>query len=69
MAKNSVIYILILEINRNTDVWGLNVASFNSECWLQFEVPEGALEMPSIAMLSFLAGPRGCIGFRFAVME
>ena len=68
VAKNTTIYIPILEINRNNDVWGPDGASFNSECWLRFEVPEGAPEMPSVAMLCFLAGPRGCIGFRFAVM-
>jgi cytochrome P450 len=64
-----MIYIPILEMNRNAEVWGPDAASFNPERWLQSKVPEGALEMPSIAMPSFLAGPRGCIGFRFALIE
>jgi len=69
VAKDARIYIPILEMSRNTDDWGPDAAIFNPERWLQRTVPEGALEMPSIAMPAFLAGPRGCIGFRFALIE
>jgi cytochrome P450 len=66
---NTLIHIPILEMNRSTDVWGPDAAAFNPERWLQSKLPEGALELPSIAMPSFVAGPRSCIGFRFAVIE
>lgn len=69
VAKNARIYIPILEMNRNTDDWGPDAAFFNPERWLQRTVPEGALEMPSIAMPAFMVGDRGCIGFRFALIE
>lgn len=69
MAENTLIYVPILEMNRNTDFWGSDAASFNPDRWLQSKLPEGARELPSIAMPSFLAGPRACIGFRFALIE
>lgn len=59
----------MLEMNRNMDFWGLDAASFNPGRWLQSELPDGARELPSIAMPSFLAGPHACIGFRFALIE
>lgn len=56
-------------MSRNPDVWGPDASSFKPERWLQPKLPEGVRELPSIAMPSFLAGPRACIGFRFALIE
>lgn len=71
IAKNTTIYIPILAINTSTRLWGPDAKDFRPERWLaeKHRLPEGVLEMPSVAYPVFLAGPRSCIGFRFAIIE
>lgn len=56
----------------NIAVWGPDAHDFKPERWLPentSSLPEGVVEMPSIAYPTFLAGPRACIGFRFTLVE
>lgn len=56
----------------DTSVWGPDAYEFRPERWLTDAVhllPEGVMEIPSIAFPPFLAGTRACIGFRFAMIE
>ncbi|KAF8319087.1 cytochrome P450 [Clavulina sp. PMI_390] len=59
-----------LTINTDPAIWGADAAEFRPERWLEVEkLPEGVMEVPSLAFPTFLAGPRACIGFRFAMLE
>lgn len=71
IAKNTAIYIPILAMNLNPKFWGSDAKEFRPERWLgdRSSLPEGALEFPSVAFPTFLAGPRSCIGFRFSILE
>jgi cytochrome P450 len=56
----------------NTAAWGPDAGEFKPERWLPdvaHLLPEGVMEIPSIAFPTFLAGARACIGFRFAIVE
>lgn len=56
----------------NISSWGPDADEFRPERWLPDAVhmlPEGVMEIPSIAFPTFLAGARSCIGFRFAIIE
>lgn len=56
----------------DTSVWGPDANEFKPERWLPGAVhslPEGVMEIPSIAFPTFLAGARACVGFRFTIIE
>ena len=71
IPKNTAIYIPMLAINTSTKVWGPTAKEFRPERWLEEKasLPEGVMELPSVAFPTFLAGPRSCIGFRFSLLE
>jgi cytochrome P450 len=72
VAKNTNIHIPLACMNKREDVWGADARDFRPARWLPEErdrLPEGVLEMPSVAFPTFLAGVRGCIGFRFTIIE
>ncbi|KAF8319089.1 cytochrome P450 [Clavulina sp. PMI_390] len=59
-----------LTINTDPAIWGADAAEFRPERWLNVDkLPEGVMEVPSLAYPTFLVGPRACIGFRFAMLE
>lgn len=62
--------ILIGCVNQSEQVWGLDAATFRPERWEAAETlaPNG---IPGVwgNQLTFLAGPRSCIGYRFALAE
>ncbi|TFK67116.1 cytochrome P450, partial [Pluteus cervinus] len=59
----------ILAMNRAKWIWGEDAAEFRPERWAS--VPEAAMAIPGIwgNMLSFLGGPRACIGYKFSLVE
>ncbi|EJU05910.1 cytochrome P450 [Dacryopinax primogenitus] len=63
------IYIPIKNVNRTPTLWGPDGESFNPERWAH--VPEEATHIPGVwaHILSFLGGPRACIGYKFSVVE
>ncbi|KAJ7731769.1 cytochrome P450 [Mycena metata] len=69
LRKGTVVLIPILALNRDADIWGADVMEFVPERW---EIPiPSANSIPGVwgHMLTFLGGPRSCIGFRFSLVE
>ena len=58
-------------MNLSTNIWGPEAKVFRPERWLEDKasLPEGAMELPSVAFPTFLAGHRACLGFRFSILE
>lgn len=58
-------------INRSEAVWGSDAKEFKPERWLdEAQLPSAVKEMPGYHhILSFIDGPRICIGRLFAVAE
>ncbi|KAG6909598.1 hypothetical protein DXG01_016637 [Tephrocybe rancida] len=69
VAKGQLLFIPILAINRDKSIWGEDAGKFRPERWEH--VPEAAGTIPGVwgNMLTFLGGPRACIGYRFSLVE
>lgn len=69
VIKGQILMIPILAINRDKSVWGDDAMDFRPERWEN--VPELAAGIPGVwgNMLTFLGGPRACIGYRFSIVE
>ncbi|KAJ7436818.1 cytochrome P450 [Mycena latifolia] len=69
IGKGQVIHIPILDVNTDTEIWGEDADVFRPERWEQ--IPDAANNVPGVYahLFTFLAGPRNCIGFRFALAE
>ncbi|KAI0717342.1 cytochrome P450 [Fomitopsis betulina] len=67
--KGTNIVVPILELNRSKAIWGEDTLEFRPERWAH--TPEAAHSVPGVwsNMMTFLGGPRACIGFRFSVVE
>ncbi|PCH43005.1 cytochrome P450 [Wolfiporia cocos MD-104 SS10] len=69
VKKGTVIVVPILAINGSKAMWGEDAAAFRPERWET--LPETVHSIPGVwgNMLSFLGGPRACIGYRFSLVE
>ncbi|GAW01775.1 cytochrome-450 hydroxylase [Lentinula edodes] len=69
IAKGTFVHVSVEAFNLDQDVWGEDAWSFNPDRW--DDLPEKAREQPGLFsnILSFSAGPRSCIGIRFALIE
>ncbi|KAF8217962.1 cytochrome P450 [Mycena galopus ATCC 62051] len=69
IRKGQTVRIPIVDVNTDITLWGKDAAEFRPERWE--EVPKAVEEIPAIwgNMLTFLAGPHNCIGFRFSLAE
>ncbi|KAJ7121087.1 cytochrome P450 [Mycena epipterygia] len=69
ISKWQMIHIPILDVNTDKEIWGEDAQVFRPERWNH--VPESARAVPGVwaHLFTFLAGPRNCIGFRFALAE
>ncbi|EJD39284.1 cytochrome P450 [Auricularia subglabra TFB-10046 SS5] len=69
VQKGDQIQLPIWAINRSKDIWGPDADQFRPDRW--DNLPEAASTIPGISpnLMSFIGGPRGCIGHRFAVAE
>jgi len=69
ISKGDTIFIPILAINRSKELWGPDAHEFKPERWEN--IPEAVSHIPGVwgHMLSFLGGPRACIGYRFSLVE
>ncbi|GLB35548.1 putative cytochrome p450 [Lyophyllum shimeji] len=67
--EGQTLLIPILAINRDKSIWGEDAMEFRPERWEK--VPEAAAAIPGVwgNMLTFLGGPRACIGYRFSLVE
>lgn len=69
IPKGSPVLIPILAMNRSKELWGEDSFEFKPERWEA--IPEPVEHMPGVwsHMMSFLGGPRACIGYRFSLVE
>ncbi|KZO92421.1 cytochrome P450 [Calocera viscosa TUFC12733] len=69
VRKGDGVYIPIKNVNRSPALWGPDGEVFNPDRWAS--VPEEAGHIPGVwaHVLSFLGGPRACIGYRFSIVE
>lgn len=68
VRKGQELIIPIQAINSSKEIWGDDATEFKPERW--FSLPESALSsgLP-MHLMTFISGPRGCIGNRFALAE
>jgi len=69
IRKGQSVTIPINLINRDISIWGEDAAEFKPERWA--DIPSAASSVPGVwsNILSFIGGPRSCIGFRFSLVE
>ncbi|CAA7266959.1 unnamed protein product [Cyclocybe aegerita] len=72
VPKGTDVFVSVISSNRNPQVWGPDAYEWNPERWLQ-PLPESVLNarIPGVLphLLTFFAGGRSCIGFKFAQLE
>ncbi|KAJ3992974.1 cytochrome P450 [Lentinula boryana] len=72
VPRGTTIFISIYNANRNEDLWGPDANEWKPERWLS-SLPEAIIEahIPGIYahLMTFSAGPRSCIGFKFSQLE
>ncbi|KAJ7185025.1 cytochrome P450 [Mycena filopes] len=69
ILKDQPVVIPILAINRDTAIWGPDAMEFRPERW--DATTATATSIPGVwgDILTFIGGPRACIGYRFALVE
>ncbi|KAJ6457098.1 cytochrome P450, partial [Mycena vitilis] len=67
VTKGQTVMVPIVVLNRSKGIWGPDAAEFIPERW-ESEISNS---LPGVwgHMLSFLGGPRACIGYRFSLVE
>ncbi|GAA5876297.1 hypothetical protein JCM16303_007090 [Sporobolomyces ruberrimus] len=70
VKKGQILFIPITAVNHSKEVFGPDASEFRPERWLGEEGDkiQGKVGVWS-SMLTFLAGPRSCIGYKFALLE
>lgn len=71
IPQNTTIMIPPWAVNGNTELWGSDAAEFNPERWQRTMINPSAADSKSTnyQFLTFLHGPRSCIGQSFAMGE
>ena len=69
IPKGTVISIVPRAINRNRDLWGPDADEFNPDRWMGPGRSNNGGATSNYAFLTFLHGPRSCIGSGFAKAE
>ncbi|KAJ7606317.1 cytochrome P450 [Mycena rosella] len=69
VRRGTVIRIPIAAVHSDKDIWGDDAAEFRPDRW--DHIPEATNTIPGVwgNLLTFLAGPHNCIGFRFSLVE
>ncbi|KAJ7453487.1 cytochrome P450 monooxygenase [Mycena latifolia] len=69
IPKGQIMHISIADVNTDTGIWGADAGEFRPERWEK--IPEAVHGLPGVwaNLLTFLAGPHNCIGFRFSLAE
>uniref|UniRef100_A0A0W0FHZ6 Putative cytochrome P450 n=1 Tax=Moniliophthora roreri TaxID=221103 RepID=A0A0W0FHZ6_MONRR len=73
IKKGTPLWIGIAMANRSPEVWGPDATEFKPERWLDAANPvadkDARLPGAWSSIMTFLGGPRTCIGYRFALLE
>lgn len=69
VPKGSVIMLCTWAVNFSKELWGPDADEFKPERWMQPGQANSGGATSNYAFLTFLHGPRSCIGQRFAVAE
>ncbi|KAL0575360.1 hypothetical protein V5O48_006611 [Marasmius crinis-equi] len=69
VKKGQEISIQILALNKDRSLWGEDAEEFKPERWQS--LPEAVSSIPGVwgNLMTFLGGPRSCIGWRFSLVE
>ncbi|KAI0369814.1 cytochrome P450 [Pilatotrama ljubarskyi] len=69
ISPGTSILIPILALNRSKKLWGEDALEFKPERWEN--PPDAISSIPGVwgHLLTFLGGPRACIGYRFSLVE
>ncbi|KAJ6528626.1 cytochrome P450 [Mycena vulgaris] len=69
LTKGQTVVVPILALNRDPAIWGPDAQQFLPERWERS--PPISTSIPGLwsHMLTFLGGPRACIGYRFSLVE
>ncbi|KAJ7466262.1 cytochrome P450 [Mycena galericulata] len=67
IRKGDQVIIPILALNRDVEIWGPNAMEFIPERW--DSPPTNTIPGIWGHMLTFIGGPRSCIGYRFSLVE
>jgi len=69
VRKGQAVMIPIALINRDKSIWGEDATEFRPERWEN--IPDAASSVPGVwaNLLTFIGGPRACIGYRFSLVE
>jgi len=72
VPKNTNVYLHIYNLNRDPSIWGSDAAEWKPERWLEplpETVREAHIQGVYANMMTFIGGPRACLGFKFAQLE
>ncbi|KAJ7764306.1 cytochrome P450 [Mycena metata] len=69
VRKGQLVTLAIASYQRLASRWGVNPDEFNPFRWLDGKTNQGDAVGPYANLLSFLGGPKICLGWRFAVLE
>ncbi|OSD00673.1 cytochrome P450 [Trametes coccinea BRFM310] len=69
VAKDDPIVIPIKSMNRLKSIWGEDSYEFRPERWESPPEPTSSIPGVWAHLLTFLGGPRACIGYRFSIVE
>ncbi|KAF8809591.1 cytochrome P450 [Phlegmacium glaucopus] len=69
VRKGQSIAVPIDLVNRDKSIWGEDSTEFKPERWAN--IPDVATSVPGVwsNILTFIGGPRACIGYRFSLLE
>ncbi|EST09030.1 Cytochrome P450 [Kalmanozyma brasiliensis GHG001] len=68
IPKGREVFIPIQAINSDPAIWGDDANEFNPDRWLNLPTEAKSSGLP-MHLMTFISGPRGCIGNRFALAE
>ncbi|KAJ7740374.1 cytochrome P450 [Mycena metata] len=69
VRKDQVVSMAIASYHRLETLWGEDAHEFRPSRWLDGTAYQGQALGPYANLLSFLGGPRVCLGWRFAILE
>ncbi|KAF7350059.1 Cytochrome P450 [Mycena venus] len=69
ILKGQLVMLGIASYQRLESSWGTDAHEFNPSRWLDGTAYRGEAVGPYANLLSFLGGPRTCLGWRFAILE